>query len=318
MILTPRHPVTPPSLLTIIVLYKTNIQDSVALRSLREAEHALDFPLSLQILIYDNTPGMQTETIPQDLIYIASEYNRGLSAAYNEAIRIALQGNVDWLLTLDQDTTLPVNFLSGLARILVEVTGDASVAGVVPRVCEGKHTLSPHWFALDIFKRSFPAGFDGVPRPSVYAFNSGSTLRLSALVKVGGYNELFWLDYSDAYIFRQLHHYRFRVFVAGTVILQHQLSLLDTSTRLSDTRFLNILEAGSAFCDMMRGPLVNMMFTVGLVKSYFANLFLRPDKARRRSIATVLSARMFHRKLHRLRRFAEQRAGQGQSSKPAV
>lgn len=311
MNLSAERSVSTPSLLAVIVLYKMRLEDSIALRTLREAAHTLSAPLSLQILVYDNSPAMQIGEFPQDLLYIRSEQNLGLAAAYNEACRIAREIPADWLLTLDQDTTIPPHFLSKLAPILDRIAGDARVAAVVPRLVEGERTLSPHWFACDIFRRLFPTAFTGIPERSVYAFNSGSTFRVTALEQIGGYNELFWLDYSDAYLFRQFHFHGFRMFVAGDLILQHELSVLNASTRMSDARFQNIVEAGCAFFDTMRGPVSGVAFTLGLVKSYIGNLVRHKPATYRRVLVAMLKLRLFHRKAYRLRRFQKQRAGQG-------
>ena len=284
------------------------LEDSVALRTLRESAQALSEPLSLQILVYDNSPELQAGPPPPDLGYIRSEQNRGLSAAYNEASRLARETRADWLLTLDQDTTVSVRFLSQLASILGRIAADTRVAAVVPRLQQGQRTLSPHWFAFDFFRMLFPQAFSGVPARSVYAFNSGSTFRVAALQEVGGYNEQFWLDYSDAYLFRQFHFHRFRVFVAGDLVLTHELSLLDASKPMSPARFGNILEAGSAFFDTMRGPVSGMAFTLGLVKSYLGSLVRHRPATHRQLLIAMLKLRLFHRKAYRQRRFQEQAA----------
>ena len=109
------------SILAVIVLYRLPPSESPALLSLRASATALNHGnVRLKILLYDNTPaGQRSATIPEDIEYWPAGTNQGISAAYNFALKMAGDQRFDWLLTLDQDTTVPASFLeciSALAR----------------------------------------------------------------------------------------------------------------------------------------------------------------------------------------------------------
>ncbi len=72
----------------------------------------------------DNTPSPGSgQNLPQDVAYLASERNSGLATAYNRARRLAAVNRSQWLLTLDQDTAVPLDFF---------VKDGVGIAGRVP------------------------------------------------------------------------------------------------------------------------------------------------------------------------------------------
>jgi GT2 family glycosyltransferase len=101
-------------LLAVIVLYKMQPSESAAFRSLQSAISGLALGQSgIRILLYDNTPGgCDPGPLPEGVQYEAAGQNAGLAAAYNHALAIARREKDTWLLILDQDTTLPSNYLS--------------------------------------------------------------------------------------------------------------------------------------------------------------------------------------------------------------
>src|ERR1700761_3172341 len=124
----------PFSLLAIVVLYRRLPHESPALTTLLEAIHEANVPaLRIRIVVADNTPGgQQPGPLADDVGYRAYPTNPGLAVPYNEAIDTARSEGFDWLLTLDQDTHLPANFLSTMIQTAMSHADDKSVAAVVP------------------------------------------------------------------------------------------------------------------------------------------------------------------------------------------
>ena len=100
-------------LLAVIVLYGTPANRSASYQSLLHAmERAPNSAIDLRILLYDNTPEAEPPAVlPGGVSYIAAKENRGLSSAYNYALDQALERGDEWLMTLDQDTSLPEDLL---------------------------------------------------------------------------------------------------------------------------------------------------------------------------------------------------------------
>ena len=118
-------------------------------------------------------------------------------------------------------------------------------------------------------QNGFLAGYRGVPSQQVFAFNSASLLRVSALRQVGGYSPWFWLDNSDSFLYRQLAKYAKRVFVEGRLQVIHSFSMMNMQRNVSPDRYQNILLAESAFWDLEMNSLAGSERTLRLIVRMF-------------------------------------------------
>jgi len=244
--------------LAVIVLHKMQPSASPAFRTLRAATSGFqDGQADIKILIYDNTPGGQDPgDLPSDVRYKADVKNSGLAQAYNYALLIAEEKGFDWLLTLDQDTTLPIDFLSKLCHTITFVAPLNTVAAIVPYVSGDERKLSPnirtkHWLE----PKCSPDRFIGIPSQMVYAANSASTIRVSALKAIGGYDARFCLWASDLVMYHRLQSNGYRVFVAGNIHVEHNSSYFDLKNRSTPSGYENMLRAEEAFYDEYMGRL---------------------------------------------------------------
>ncbi len=296
------QPVAPLSLMAIIVLYKALPADSDSLRTLIAARSLMRNSSShLKILLYDNTPGgQQPSDLPEGVSYEAASENRGLAFAYNRALKIAAAEGFQWLLTLDQDTILPVNFLVRLREVASRVESDLTVAAIVPQITGEGRALSPNFFLFDVFPRFFATGFVGISNHDTYAFNSASTVRVNALEEIGGYDPLFWLDNSDAYMYRQLHRHGRRVFIMGDVQVDHEFSMFDMKNRVSISRYKNIVLAGCAFWDLELGMLAGVYHTASLFYRVYKHWKRGDDPEIRRVTTDMLKKRLFQSRKSRI------------------
>lgn len=311
---TDKMPLRPVSILAVIVLYKTSPKDCLTVQTLSAA--AAQIPsgaLRFKTVLYDNTPEYSAAPSSEPgIVYIAASRNDGVAEAYNRAMAIADSEDFDWILTLDQDTELPMDFLIRMADIIQQIGTNKRVAAILPLIRQGHRVLSPHWFRFDFFPRAFSASAHGVQRRSVYGFNSGSILRTRALQNIGGYNPLFWLDYSDAYVFRMFHLFGYKTFVAGHVAIQHHLSVLNTE-EISDDRYRNIVQAGSAFCDLYRNWLVRVEFTWKLVRSYIGQTRKANSQQKKQILLEAIRDRLFKSRSRRIQGWIRQQTTRRQA-----
>lgn len=291
------------SIFAIIVLYKMRPEDSCALRTLQETRASISgTSIRLKILLFDNTPpGGAPAHLPPDVMYKASETNLGLASAYNEALNMAETSGFEWLLTLDQDTAVPPNFMEEVSNVALRLAGDPSVAAIVPQIIGEGRMLSPSYLLAGAIPRFYARGYTGIPSRATYAFNSGSLLRVSALKEVGGYSPLFWLDYCDAYIYHQLNKCGKRVYVAGNVQVEHEFAMFDMNNRVSLDRYRNSLEAASAFLDREMGTLAGLYHTASLIYRMYKHWKRKNDAAFRRETVALLWRRIFQSRSSRLR-----------------
>lgn len=253
-------------ILAIIVLYQLRPGDAVAYCTLQTARALLGHESeSVQILLYDNSPSPGScVDLPPEVRYHAANRNEGIAAAYNFALDIALRENYDWLLTLDQDTAVPPDILVSLRQIAARFDPVNEIGAIVSQLIQEPHVLSPVYLVWHGVRRT-RRGQTGVVREETHAYNSGSLFRVRALRQIGGFHPWFWLDYQDAYIYRQLHRHGRRVYIAGNLQLQHDLSLLARKKGLNPDRYSNYLQAESAFCDLYESRFRRGLLTLRLL-----------------------------------------------------
>jgi GT2 family glycosyltransferase len=259
----------PVRLFVVIVLYKMLPSESAAFRTLRAAVPSLqNGQAEIKILLYDNTPGGQDlGALPAGVQYRADPENGGLSAAFNYALEIAHEEGFNWLLSLDQDTSLPIDFLCKLCNAAKFIAPMHDVAAIAPRISDDGRVVSPfthikHCWAL---MRNIPDGFVGIPTENVYAINSAFTIKVSALKAIGGYDPRFNLDFCDLVIGHRLHCQNLRVYVAGNIHVEHELSVLDLMNRTTPGRYDAIRRAEEAFYDEYLGKTEGMVLLLRLV-----------------------------------------------------
>lgn len=296
------HKHSPVSLLAVIVIYKISPAKSISYKSLLNAMTELSHDtLRLKILLYDNTPGGQDVSyLNSETLYEVAPRNMGLATAYNRALEIACEEGFDWLLTLDQDTALPSYFLERLGESIRHLESIEEVGAIVPQISDEGRMLSPNYLLIDTIPRFFAKGFVGLSHRETYAFNSASTLRVTALCEVGGYNPWFWLDNSDAYMYRQLHLHGKQVYIAGNIQVDHEFSMFDIKRRVSIARYENIVEAGCAFWDLELGYLAGMYHTASLVYRMYNHWRRKDDPAITYVTKRMLANRLLMSKKRRI------------------
>lgn len=237
-------------LLAVIVLYKMKLGESAAFRTLLAAKSELPKEgVGVRVLLYDNGPdAFNPDSLPAGVQYEAAERNEGLAAAYNRALAIARREGADWLLMLDQDTSLPSDYLCQMSKLARETHADDSIAAIVPRMLDAGRAVSPVFIRFWGVSYLTPA-FGGTSRREIQATNSATLFRVNALRQIGGFNPYFWLDYVDGYVFHQFYLHGLKVFVARDIEVKHELSLLHGGD-LTPDRFRNILRAESAYWDL--------------------------------------------------------------------
>ena len=90
-----------------------------------------------KILLYDNTPGTQSldSLLSEKIILFKSTENVGIAGAHYHACKVAENENFDFIIFLDQDTQLPVNFINNM------LMGFYRLQKLYPRLC----AIGPEW-----------------------------------------------------------------------------------------------------------------------------------------------------------------------------
>jgi len=294
----------PVRMLAVIVLYKMKPSESVTLNTLQKAISRLEHgQLAIKIFLFDNTPGGQDiGALPAYMQYKADVKNGGVANAYNCALEIAREEGFDWLITLDQDTSLPDDFLCKLYHAVAIVGLLNTVAAIVPWVSDDGYVISPftimkYW----IRTKPFPSSFIGIPLKKVYALNSASTVRVSALTAIGGYDLDYYLDYSDIEMYHRLQDNNFSVFIAGNIHVNHESSITDLKNRSNPIRYEGRLRAEEAFYDEYLGRIERIVL---LVKMFYRPVYriwrMGGDLPFFRISLLCLCRRLFSSRKHRM------------------
>jgi GT2 family glycosyltransferase len=295
----------PVRIFAVIALYKMQPSESTALRTLLAAIPSLrNGQAEITILLYDNTPGGQTVgALPSGVQYKANPENGALAAACNYGLKIACEDRFEWLLTLNQDTTLPIDFLSKLCNAARFVETMDDVAGIVPSIWSDGRLVSP--FTISKFwtsSRRVPEGFVGIPLQNVYAANSGSTIKVSALKAIGGFDPRFPLDMIDFDLNYRLHRQNLRFHVAGNIHVELELSGHDLKNRSTSGRYEDYLGAEELFCDDYLGRIMSIVVVLKLIYRLGYRLWRNGGSLPYYRIGfKFLFRRLFYSRKHRMR-----------------
>jgi GT2 family glycosyltransferase len=291
----------------VIVLYRMTPEESPAFRSLLEARAEISaHEADVFIVLWDNSPSRRSIlNLPANVVYYSDPSNPGLASAYNRVLEIANQNESHWLITLDQDTTVPRDFLLRMASAARICACHPDVGVIVPQIAVGHRRLSPHRNVLGAIPHWFPPGFRGAPGAPVFAMNSGAMLRVDALRQIGGYDLRFPLDHSDFAALRGLYQHGKRVYIEGDIQLQHEFSMIDMNRRVSDERYRRGLLTETAFWDLYMNWLAGCERTARLALRMVRH-WVRGDRSELRRITReFLFLRLFRSKKTRLRRWRE-------------
>ena len=210
----------------IIVLYNCNYNKSNTLISLILHKDLLADLFLTDVFIQDNSDKQQK--IPDSVIkslkatYFHAPSNPGLSNAYNNYNNI-VDFKKDWLLILDQDTTLNKKYFIELSKALSNQT---NYVALVPFINgQNNKIVSPNLVSrLGTFK-PINKNFSGVIERRATAFNSCTLINMEFLSQINGFTDKFPLDMLDHWFFSQVYKSRKKVCVLP-VTVNHELSLL--------------------------------------------------------------------------------------------
>ena len=255
------------SVLAVIVLYKRSVEQSQTLVSLAEAlgKHP-ELLRCLRVLLWDNSPTPTTPILGFPFDYLHTGKNVGTAGAFNRAMEFAETQSIPWLLLLDQDTTLPEDFVAKMVDYGHRFADTPEVAAVVPLLWCRDQLISPKRLRSLYRISPVPPACYGTYKEQVVVCDSATLMRTAALREAGGYDqELFWLDFSDIDVFAALHRNGKSIYIAGDLRLQHSLSIMDYDSSMTPERYANFLAAEGAFFSLRGSTLDNIALTVRLL-----------------------------------------------------
>jgi GT2 family glycosyltransferase len=256
------------NIVAILVIYNTKVQETDSFQSL--LQNYVNNPLlfrHFKLIIYDNSPTDQKIDIiiPFGYQYIHDPNNTGLAKAYNFALHEAIVSSYNWLLLLDQDSSLPENFIANLADILLNNEKDDTLSAIVPKMRYQNTFFSPSRVLFGGTLRPIDMRYQGICNFRLSAVGSGSTVRVSFLKRIGGFNEMFWLDCLDRWLFLTITDMGGKIFVSDSV-LDHNLSIMDYNKYMTVERYDNILRYETLFMKIFKSRAEYFVYCMRLLK----------------------------------------------------
>lgn len=143
---------------------------------------------------------------------VRSVENRGIAAALNTGIRMALDRGADYVLTLDDDTIMPPDYIAVALDIFARAT-PATRLGIVSSDRVNGHPAIP--------PRRSPEGFGLVGE----AIQSGMVISAECLRVCGLMDERFFIDCVDTEYCARIGELGFRIAIATGTDLAHTLGV---------------------------------------------------------------------------------------------
>ena len=225
------------------------------------------------LVLYDNSPQPQMHDMPAHfpIQYVHDPCNGGLASAYNFALARAESDEREWLLLLDQDTSPTREFLFELLETTRTLHARQEVAAIVPKLLVHGKIDSPSTDFFDQMRRQFlrprqtmSQDVVGVQEQHLCSYNSGSTLRVSALRSIGGFPPEFWLDFMDHAVFHALYVSGYRVYVLLATLV-HDSSYSDIAS-LPIWRLHNILLARTLYVKRSGNFVDRLLYRIWLLR----------------------------------------------------
>lgn len=244
-------PLAKPMIFAVIVLYKRSLQQAPSFASLlAQDQQALS---RLHLLVWVNGgdggtgPGLDEDVKWRfaSFEYLVSPANPGIARPYNTALARTPHLHCQWLLLLDQDSRFASGYIS---ELLADIEGPRAAAAsdlvrhpaaVVPTIIAGGRVRSPR---LGIVGKTLEASRDRLYCGELLtSINSGALVSVDFLQGLGGFDERYWLDGLDTWLFMKIREAKRPVLIKAAR-LQHDLSLASVAY-VGEERMANIMRS---------------------------------------------------------------------------
>jgi rhamnosyltransferase len=185
-----------------------------------------------EVVIVDNASNIDAQEILRDIskdkrvTLILNDRNRGIAYALNQGVKYAIAHEYQWLLTFDQDSLAPSDYLETLLSTYYSTDNQDSIAIVAPTYTTRTGTVS---FSHTSSKNSDNQTYSEVET----TMTSGNLVATKVFDKVGFFNEDFFIDFVDHEYCLRLAKSGFRVIESHQALLRHELGSLTEHSLLS-------------------------------------------------------------------------------------
>ncbi|MCX2982538.1 glycosyltransferase [Halieaceae bacterium IMCC14734] len=137
------------------------------------------------VFLVDNTGAGAGHIVTHPRLHFHSnDINQGLGVALNQGCQLALDAGYEWVVTLDQDSRLEVDFVP----MMIAAWSRSSVCPVL---------LGCNYFSVSRGLHKITADSAAAPIPVATVITSGTLMHLDSWRSLGGFREEFFIDGID-------------------------------------------------------------------------------------------------------------------------
>jgi len=186
------------------------------------------------IIIIDNASG-NIEAV-RELIknydeekIVFKEYakNYGLAYALNDALNIAFQGGYEWLVTMDQDSSLCDGYVNTCRRLLKEIKDDK-----IGIICSDVRDINT--YKKDTPTQSYSSNKEVSYFKEVACITSGAFTNVKAGIECGGFDNSMFIDQIDYDFCFNLRNHGYFIYRSNDIYINHELG------RIEQKKFLGL------------------------------------------------------------------------------
>lgn len=170
-----------------------------------------------EVAIVDNGSSIDTSTLAnnllathENLIWFKQDNNLGIASALNVGFEYAKSKNFDYILTLDQDSEIPIGYVDDLLSIFLDSAISTNIGIVVPDIISGSNSI-PFRFT--------PEGYGLVEE----AIQSGMLIKADCLKVLKGMDEKLFIDCVDTDFCLRAIDAGFKIVISKGAEIQHRL-----------------------------------------------------------------------------------------------
>lgn len=195
-----------------------NPDQTLLISQFRSLVHQVD-----SIVYIDNAS--EKEVIFPDcekVLVIHNKKNMGLGYAQNQGFKYAQSQNCDYVLLLDQDSELECEMVASMVSELKELQSQGVCVGTI---CPIKESAYDGSICQEIVSLSFNIKKKGITKLTevAYSIASGMLIPISVIKKMGGMNEIFFIDGLDLEWSCRVIYNGFKIYVTPSAKLFHRL-----------------------------------------------------------------------------------------------
>ena len=228
-------------IIIILVIYKKKIINIASYFLIKKI--LLIYKKNIYLIIVDNGNICQYNEIffLKNVNYIYKNYNLGISYSYNIGYYFLKKLNGDLLLLLDHDTKLTYEYLYYLLNLNIYF----KYSVYIPIIYHKNIQISP-FLKGKFFNFKFIKNKKNIKK-KIFGINSGLVISKFVLKIIKGFNNDFFLDYLDYWLFWIFSkNKKIKIFILSKFKLKHNISILNYK-KLNKKRYLSIINSEILF-----------------------------------------------------------------------